>query len=157
MSAIDYKGIRDLTETILNEAVGNDGDLEGCRVYVEEEPQIGLNDTRAAIAVFLGDRTAAGVEQRIAAGLRQRYHLQLEIWVLAFDLESYRAACDKRDAVLGALELLLMEQRSRFSDEALADFVQLDGGVIFSARNADNTVFTAVAELVTTLQVTAIV
>lgn len=158
MSAVPYKAIRDKIESIINDEIDNDGDLEGCRVYVEAEPQLGLSDTRTAIAVFLDRRSAAAVEQVAAAGRRTRYALTCTLWVLAFDMEDYRRACDKRDEVLGILELLLMQNRDLSTDGvSLIDHMELEGGELFSARDARDSVFTAVAELVLTLEVSAIV
>lgn len=154
MSApIDYAGVRSAIETILQGAAAEGGTLEGSRVFIEEEPQFGLPDEGVGIAVFMDSRVANDEKQFMSAGKRTRYDLRLSFWVIAFNMGNYRQACDDRDRILGALELVLMANRT------LGDTVEsskLEGGEMFSARNAQNSVYTAAAEVVLTVQVSAI-
>lgn len=149
MAAIDYTGIVNKLQTILE----GDSRTADARIYVEEEPQIGLSDNGTAIAIFAERRAAPPPEQVISAGKRTRYYWQVTLWVVAFNLESYRAACEQRNALLGQLELVLMADRSI---GGLAESSWLEGGEMFSARDANNTIYTAVAQVLLTVNVSAI-
>ncbi|MDZ4347913.1 MAG: hypothetical protein U1E51_36360 [Candidatus Binatia bacterium] len=149
MSAVDYQGIRDEIETVLSA----DARTEGARVYVEEEPQFGLSDHQSVIAVFMDSRGAPSGEQSVSAGMRTRFNLRVSFWVVAFSLDSYRKACDERDGLLGQLELVLMDNRTLGGKVAAS---WLEGGEMFSAKDPQSSVFTAIAEVVMTLDVSAI-
>ena len=154
MAAINYAGIRDAIESILNSKTGPGGVLEGSRIYIEEEPQFGLMDQATAIALFMDTRTAPDGQQSISMGTRTRIYLRVTFWVVAFSMENFRKACDMRDAVMGRLELLLMDNRT-LNDTVGTSW--LNGGELFSAKDPqNNSVFTAVAEVVMTLDVSAI-
>ena len=149
MAAVDYQGIRDEIETFL----AADARTEEARVYIEEEPQFGLSDYQKAIAVFMDNRTTPVEMQSVSAGLRTRYLLRISFWVVAFSLENYRKACDERDALVGQLELVLMANRT-FGGKASTSW--LEGGEMFSARDPQGSVYTAIAEVVAVLDVSAI-
>lgn len=153
MAAIDYKGIRDALEDILSAKTAADEPLDGARVYIEEEPQFGLSDN-PAIAVFLDTRTAPDGEQSISRGTRTRLHLRGTLWVVAFSLDSYRKACDERDALLGQVELILMANRTL--NEKVST-LWLNGGELFSARNPQQeSAYVSVGEVIMTMDVSAI-
>lgn len=152
MAAIDYKGIRNAIEELLQAETGNDGEFEGVRIYVEEEPQFGLADNEKAICVFMDRRDSAPAPQRINAGKSTTYFLQVSMWVVGFGITSFRDTCDIRDDTLAELELFMM--RNRTLDGKCAT-LWLEGGALISARSADGQVFTAAAELIVTLEVTA--
>lgn len=149
MAAVDYVGIRAQIEAALNADVRT----SDARVYVEEEPQFGLSDYKSVIAVFMDNRITPVMEQSVSAGKRTRFNLRVSFWVVAFSLESYRKACDARDVLLGDLELVLMDNRT-LADKVATSW--LEGGEMFSARDPQNAVFTAIAEVVMVLDVSAI-
>lgn len=149
MAAVDYSGIRDKLKDILEA----DARTSGARIFIEEEPQFGLADQQAVIAVFMDRRDAPAPSQGLAAGKRTRYFLRLSLWVVAFSLENYKGACDRRDEVLGNLELVLMANRT-IGDKVTSAW--LEGGEMFSARDAQNTVYTAAAETVLVCEVQTI-
>ena len=153
MAAVDYEGIRDEIESLLQTAAANGGTLEGSRIYIEEEPQFGLSDEGGAIAVFMDSRTAPDGEQSISQGTRTRLYLRAAFWVVAFSMESYRSACNRRDALLGKLELLLMANRTLGGKVST---LWLNGGEMFSAKDPQSSSFTAIAEVIVTLDVSAI-
>ena len=154
MSAVDYTGIRDAIESILSTKTEAGGVLEGSRIYIEEEPQFGLMDQAVAIALFMDTRSAPDGEQSISSGTRTRMYLRVTFWIVAFSIESFRKACNMRDDKMGALELVLMENRT-LNDTVSTSW--LNGGELFSAKDPqNNAVFTAIAEVVMTLDVSAI-
>jgi hypothetical protein len=78
MPAIDYTGVTDELETIFKA----DSRTENARVYVEEEPQMGLSDEPGgAIAIFMEGRNATP-DQPMAAGKQTRFRLRISIWIL---------------------------------------------------------------------------
>ena len=149
MPAIDYVGIRNQLKTIL----AGDARLGGVRIYVEEEPQIGISDAGSAIAVFTDERRLDPSGQSASAGHRTRYQLRMSFWTVYFSLESYLAACNGRDALLAQLELVLMDNRTI---GGLVTASYLEGGVMFSARNAQGDTFCAAAETICASEVSAI-
>lgn len=149
MAAINYSGIRTQIKSILE----GDAALAGTRIYIEEEPQFGLSDVQKAIAVFTDRRTAPPSEQSLAAGKRTRYYLRTLFVVLFFDTASFDAACTGRDDLLGALELVLMANRTL---GGLVATSWLEGGAFYSGRTAQGYPFVSVAELDMTSEVSAI-
>ena len=149
MAAADYAAIRDQVESVLT----SDARTSTARIYVEEEPQFGLADAQQCIAVFTNRRRAPAGDQVLGAGLRTRFALELLFVVVSFNLESYRKACDERDALLGNLELVLMANRTLNGTVAT---LYLDGGEFFSARDPQSNTFVAVAEVNVVAEVSAI-
>lgn len=149
MAAIDYVGIRTQLKTIL----AADSRLGGVRIYLEEEPQIGLSDAQSAIAIFVDSRSAQDDRQMLAAGKRTRFNIKISIWTLYFSMESYLAACDGRDTLLAQLELVLMDNRTIGGK---TESGWLDGGEIFSARDSQSSTFVAAAETTFTCEASAI-
>ena len=148
MAAIDYVSIRNQLKTLLEA----DARLAGVRVYIEEEPQIGLSDVQKAIAVFTDNRIASP-DQNAAAGKRTRYNLRTSLWTVYFDMSSYLAACNGRDVVLAQLELVLMDNRT-LGGTVTASW--LEGGEMFSAHSPQSSTFVAAAETVLISEVSAI-
>ena len=149
MAAVDYAGIRDQLKTILE----GDTRTSNARIFVEEEPQFGLSDAQNIIAVFMDSRSAPPTDQSLAAGKRTRYFLRMSLWVVVFSLDSYKAACDLRDTLLGNLELVLMANRT-IGDKVASSW--LEGGDMVSAREPSNQAFVAAAETVLVAEVSAI-
>ena len=150
MSAVDYTGIQNALETALTEDVRTNA----ARIYVEEEPQFGLMDAERVVAVFLEGRSAPAREQGLNMGKRTRFHLRASAWVFAFSLESFRKSCEARNDLLGAVEQVLMDNRT-LGDKIAT--LWLEGGAMFSARAGGNTgPFVAGAEVSFTMEVQAI-
>lgn len=150
MAGIDYSGIRAQIKSILE----SDATTQDARIYIEEEPQFGLSDVQKAIAVFTDRRNAPADEQSLSAGKRTRYYLRTLFVVLFFDQESFDAACTGRDELLGALELVLMSNRTLGGTVASS---WLEGGAFYSGRTAQGAPFVSVAELEMVSEVSAIV
>src|SRR3990167_9767697 len=108
MAKVAYAAIRDTIKTVLE----GDARTNVARIYIEEEPQFGLADAQKIIAVFMDRRRAPADQQSLSAGKRTRFLLDLLFVVAFFDMESFKAACDGRDALLGDLELVLMDNRT---------------------------------------------
>lgn len=149
MAAVDYKGIRDSLESILT----GDSRVNGYRIFVEEEPQFGLQDAERAIVVYLDRRAARGPDQVASAGKRTRWELRVTFWVFAFSLESYRKACGLRDDLTAQLELVLMENRT-ISGKVAHSY--LEGGAFVSAREATSGAFMAAGETALVAEVSAV-
>ena len=149
MAAVDYSGIEDTIKGVLEA----DARTTGAAIYVEEEPQFGLSDMQQAVLVYLDRRSAPNTQQNLAAGKRTRYLLQLTVAVLYFSLESFKAACDGRNTLLGNVELVLMANRTL---NGKVETLWLEGGELYSVRNPQNSVFTAVAETTVTVDVSAV-
>ena len=139
MAAVDYSGIRDQLKSIFE----GDARTSGATIFVEEEPQFGLSDVQQAILIVLDRRTAPPGAQRLAAGKRTQYHLHCTLVTVFFSMESFRAACEGRDALLGQMELVLMANRT-IGGKATSSW--LEGGEMFSVRNPQSSVWAAVAE-----------
>jgi hypothetical protein len=88
----------------------------------------------------------------LAAGKRTRYHLRTTFWVFAFSIESFARACDLRDALLGDLELVLMDNRTLGGKVAAS---WLEGGEFVSARDASTSVYVSAGEIVLISEVQA--
>ena len=145
---VDYAGIRTQLKSLLNA----DARTSGARIYIEEEPQIGLPDAGLAIAVFSLNRSAIA-SQPASFGRQTIYNLRTALWTFCFSMESHEKACELRDTLLGNLELVLMENRTIGGKVASS---WLDGGEIFSARHPDTGIFVAAAETVLVSEVRAI-
>ena len=146
---VDYGGIRDQIKSILE----GDARTSGAAIFIEEDPQFGLSDVQQAIVICLDGRTAPPAEQRLAAGMRTQYHLQCVLVTVYFSMESFKAACDGRDTLLGQMELVLMANRT-IGGKATSSW--LEGGPMFSVRNPQSNVWAAVAETTLVIDVQAV-
>lgn len=148
MAAIDYSGVEDQLKTILEAAAT----MAGVRVYIEEEPQFGMMDHQKAVSIFLHSRTpSAG--QSLSAGKRTRYDVRYSLWCTFFSLESFKIACAGRDALLGAVELVLMADRT-IGGKVNSSW--LEGGQFLSARDEGVGVYVASAETILVANASAI-
>lgn len=149
MAAISYSGIADQLKLIL----AADALTSTVRCYVEEEPQFGLADNGQVISIFTDNRVPSPDGQSLSAGKRTRYHAFFSLWVAGFSLESYKAAADIRDALIGNVELVLMKDRS------VGGKVQdawLEGGQFVSAKDGGSNTFVAAGEIKLGVEVSAI-
>lgn len=149
MAAVNYAGLLTAYKTIFEA----DARLAGCRVYVEEDPQFGLMDVGSCISIFLLDRKPTP-NQSLSYGKRTRWHARVCFVCIYFSVESFHKAEIGRDALLGQLELVLMDNRTISS---LVDSSWLEGGSFFSAKDDSGAnVFAAAAETIITAEVSAI-
>lgn len=148
MAAIDYTGILSTLATLL----AADSRLAGVRIFVEEDPQFGLADQGKAIVLTLVNRSSSS-GQSMSAGKRTRYSVNIGAWSVGFDMASFNDACIKRDAVLGALELVLMDNRTISGKVTSA---QLEGGEFMSVRRPTEQVYCSMAETVIRAEASAI-
>lgn len=148
MSAVDYTGILTSLAAILRA----DALTSAARVFVEEDPQFGMSDVGQAVVLTMSSRSPMS-GQAIAAGKRTRYLARIGVWSVGFDMESFEAACSKRDTLLGNVELVLMANRT-ISGKVTAS--NLEGGEFMNVRNPGENVFCAMAETVVSAEVSAI-
>ena len=126
MAAVDYHGLL----TTLKELLEADDTLIGVPVFVEEDPQFDLSGAGTAIILTLGNRRASS-GQPLAAGKRTRWEVTLSVWAMGFAL-SFDQAAKKRDDLVGALELVLMNNRT-ISDKLASGWIE--GGEFISVRD----------------------
>lgn len=148
MSAVDYAGILNQLKTIIEA----DTSMAGVRVYVEEDPQFGAMESGKGVIIYLLDRRPTA-DQVASAGKRTRFIVRVQLWSLGFDLASFHDAEVKRDAVVGALELVLMNNRT-IGDKVTSSFLM--GGQFLNSRDAQDAVFCALAETILEAEVSAI-
>lgn len=146
--SVNYTAILSSLQTILQ----NDSRTSTARVYVEEDPQFGQADAGKAIVLTLAKRTPFS-SQSISAGKRTRYLAHIGAWSVGFDMASFNDACIKRDALLAAVELVLMDNRTISGTVTSSN---LEGGEFMSVRNPGDNVFCAMAETVISAEVAAI-
>jgi len=146
---VAYNDIRDQIQSILE----GDARTNSAKIYVEEEPQFGLSDVQQAILMWLSRRNAPPSAQPLAAGMRTRYHLQISLACVCFNMESFRKACEMRDTLTGNLELVLMANRTLGGK---VETSWLEGGELYSARNPQDACFVAIAETTLTAEVLAV-
>lgn len=122
------------------------------RVFVEQEPQIGLQDVSKVLVLVLNRRNATP-GQSLAAGKRQRYMLSFSVWIMAFSIEDFNRAAVIRDDLLASAELVLMANRTI---SGTVESLQLDGGEFYNAKSDNGSSFCAMAEIQVQAQVSAI-
>lgn len=147
MAAIDYYGIETQLQSILQAA----SSLSGVMVTVEEGFEFGLADVGKSVGIYLDQRNPTQ-DQPLAAGQQTRFLVQLKLWCVAFSAESIAKACELRDSLIGAVELVLMQNRTiggKVSTSWLA------GGEFFSARNPNSGQLMAGGEIVLICDATA--
>lgn len=148
MAAVDYTGILSSLKTILEA----DSRLDGVRVFVEEDPQFGMADQGKAVVLTMKSRSPSS-GQSMSAGKRTRYAASIGAWSIGFDMATFNDACIKRDAILGQLELVLMENRT-ISGKVTS--MQLGGGEFMSVNRPTEQVFCSGAETIINAEVSAI-
>lgn len=121
------------------------------RVVIEDTIFAGLADQSAqgagpnlgVIGIYMvGRRQSPG--QPLAGGQRGRYLVELVLWVLWFEMSDLKTAIDQRDTLVAAVEQVLMRDRTFGGAVATA---WLEGGEMFSARDAAPFPFVAGAEI----------
>lgn len=125
MAAVDYGGVLEALQLIFQ----SDSRTSDARVYVEEDPAFGLGESDKGIVLVL-DRRVPTSGQAMAAGKRTRHLLTIGVWVVGFNMESFREAGKVRDALLAQVELVLMDNRTI---SGLVTSGQLGGGEFLSA------------------------
>lgn len=108
MAAIDYHGVM----TSLKAIFEADSLTSGVPVFIEEEPAFdAYNSAGKAIIIVFDGRQAPAQIQPIAAGKRVRLHARYGVWSVGFGL-SYEAAASRRDDLMGAVDLVLANNRT---------------------------------------------
>jgi hypothetical protein len=126
---VDYWGIREACQAVLQA----DADLTGVTVLVEEEFLLSA-EMAPVVFIYLEDRTAEAGEQRLAAGTRTDFQLNFNLWCGDFSLNGLPDAIERRDSLIGKVEVALMRQRTL--DGAVGK-LWLTGGQLFDARGQD--------------------
>lgn len=146
----EYASIADAVADQLKAFAG----LDGVRVETEQDPVLGLPDDggRALVVESLRRRPSPG--QSMAAGKRLRSRFQVCISAVGYDLESFRAAAAKRDALIGQVELAVLADRTignRVSN------LEIMGGDFYRASAPGNAgPFASIGETILEMDVSAI-
>lgn len=150
MSAASY----DEVVNALAEQLRSYSGLEGVRVEVEIDEVQGLPDDggRALIVESMNRRPSSG--QPMSAGRRLRNRFSIIVTSVGFDMESFRAAAAKRDALLGQVELAVLDDRTI---GGMVANLEIQGGEFYRARALGSPpLFAAVAETVLEMDLSAI-
>ncbi len=138
MAAIDYHGILLALQAIIKADPG----FQNMPVEVEQEPYDLAAAGRAIVLGLSRRRPTSG--QPISKGKGTRYHVYISIWCAGYST-TYAEAAKFRDELTGALELLLMNNRTA-SDKFAAGY--LEGGEFASFRNPQTSAICALAETI---------
>jgi len=126
VAAVNYHGLLTQLKTIIEA----DASLDGVPVFVEEDPAFDLSGAGKAIVLTLGNRRpSAG--QPLAAGKRTRWEVTLSAWAMGYAM-SFEKAAALRDELVGALELVLMNNRT-IGDKLASGWIE--GGEFISVRD----------------------
>jgi hypothetical protein len=112
MSAIDYHGIGVEIKTVLDAYFTA---LGGTPVYVADPgryPTFDQSGNQDSVYIYLSSRSAPDGVQRIRAGTSTDQILSFAIWSFSFHADDISQAELFRDALLGNVELALMEKRT---------------------------------------------
>ena len=146
MAAVDYHGVMVSLKAILEA----DASLAGVPVFIEQEPAFDVIGAGKAIVIVFDGRQTPGDLQPMAAGKRTRFHARYGIWSVGFG-QSYEEAAQNRDNLLGAVDLVLMNNRTVSGKLAHA---WIDGGACVPVQNSQG--LAALAETVLVGEATAI-
>lgn len=86
-------------------------DLAGTTVTVEEELLFGT-ETTPWVGIYLERRDAPSGTQSLSGGQQTRYRLRFSIWCWEYHLESLAKAMQRRDDLIGKVEVALMGNRT---------------------------------------------
>jgi hypothetical protein len=145
---VDYHGILEAAQFILQ----GDATLADAAILVEEEFGFGLGDKAKAVYIYSLSRNATEA-QPIAAGKRTRFNLSLLFWCVGFNMGSIREAARLRDALIGRVESVLMNNRTL---NGKVDTAWLGGGDFLSAKNPESQSFLSAGEITMVCEVKAI-
>jgi len=128
VAVVDYHGLLTTLKTLLEA----DASLAGVPIRVEEDPTFDLSGAGRALVLTLASRREAP-GQPLAAGKRTRWHVRIGIWAVGFGL-TFEEAARQRDDLVGALELVLMNNR-QVSGKWAAGWIE--GGDFLTVRQAE--------------------
>lgn len=126
MAKVDYFALTEAVETQIDNNVSN------VKTMVEREITFGM-DTARAVGIYLMSRNAPADMQRLAAGTRTDFLVTFTVRCFGFDIESIRAASERRDDLIGDVENALMTDRE-IQGQAIKSW--LEGGDFFLAEES---------------------
>lgn len=147
MARLNYYGI----ELALQEILQADPALANVSVYVEEDQAPAILEGPAVI-IYLEGRTAPPTLQTLSAGLNTRMELRLNLWCYAVDFETWRGAQQKRDELIGIVELTLMRNRDI---NGLVNTSWLEGGSLSAGGPGRGTGWVSSGEIILVADATA--
>ncbi len=104
MARVDYFAIEEAIKTVL----ASSADLANVDIFVEEQVQFGIEAPGGWITIF-GERRDPTTGQSLSMGQRTRYTLRFSIWVWCYNIDGVREAVKARDALLGKVEVVLLQ------------------------------------------------
>lgn len=127
---------------------------QNVRVEVEQDPVLGLPDDGGRAIVVESMRRRPSPSQSMAAGKRLRSRFTVVISSVGFDMESFRAAANKRDDLIDKIEQAILADRSIGN---LVANLEIMGGDFYRASAPGNTApFASIAETILEMDVSAI-
>lgn len=144
MPRLDYYDIQNEIKAILEA----DASLAGVTVAIEDEPF--TLESCLFVGIHLTGRTAPDQLQRISAGQQTHYELRFSIRCWSYSMESIADALQKRDDLLGKVEVVLMGNRTINGKMA---HIRLDGGDMAAGKEPPS--YGSVGEIVLIGEATA--
>src|SRR3990167_4581511 len=131
MPRLDYYKIEEAIQTILKA----DTSLVGVHVEVEDEVIFGA-ESCPWLGIYLMSRSASSHLQGLSAGQRTRFQLNFSLWAWEYSLESQKDVMQRRDDLIGKVEVVLMNNRT-LSVEGVDNVAHLwlDGGDMSGGRD----------------------
>jgi hypothetical protein len=115
-------------EKAIRDVIAADPELSGVRVFIEAD-LVFAAESAPAVYIYATGREAPANEQRLMAGRRTDFLLNISLWCVAWSLDSTERAAMQRDSLIERVELALMRDRSL---GGVADTLWLDGGEFIS-------------------------
>lgn len=146
MARLDYYQI----EQDIATQVRDDAAMSGVTVDVEQEPDF-VEDKK--VIIYCINREAPEELQSLSAGLRTRYYVTYVAVCIAAALR-LKDAMEARDDLLSNVELALMKDRTFANAQVKTSW--LNGGDFDNARDGDEGLFNAAAEIEIVVDATTI-
>lgn len=115
-------------EKAIKAVINADPELSDVRVFIEQD-LVWAAESAPAVYIYATGREAPASEQRLAAGRRTDFILNVSLWCVAWNLDSTERAAELRDSLMERAEAALMANRS-LSDTC--EYFWLAGGEFIS-------------------------
>ncbi len=150
ITRIDYYAIEEAIKAVLD----GDATLSSAGVLVLIEEQIIFDvEARGGWVVIYAERRDPSNESGISAGQRQRYAIRFSLWCWAYSLEGTKDAMERRDDLVGNVEVALLGNRSLSG--AVHKTILGGGDLAGGPLPQDMGGFVAGAEIILTAEATA--
>ena len=148
MARADYHAIGQAIKDVIEADEGLRRNFPTLKVHVQKALTFGKSPQ---VVIYLMRREAPADEQNISAGTETRFLVRFSVWCFATDLGGLDEAEEKRDDLMGYVELALMDNRQL---NGTVGVIWLDGGE-FENPETGGTGFTSGGEIQVVARVTA--